>query len=174
MNYWKVILATVVIFGAGVLTGGLLVNYVDHPHTRNPHRAQASADAHPPENHEQHDQPRSQDIPPPRLAERMGKQFVQQLNDTLHLTPEQRVKIEKIIAEGQERNHEIWTNIAPKMRAVMQEVNQQIREELTPEQLKPFEELLKHPPRRPQNLTNEIVLPPINVPTKMPTNAPPF
>ena len=44
MNSWKVILATVVIFGAGVMTGGLLVNYVDHSHhpatTRpKPHRA---------------------------------------------------------------------------------------------------------------------------------------
>ena len=66
----------------------------------------------------------------PRLAKEMGKQFVQQLNDTLKLTPEQREKIEKIIAEGQERNREIWTNAAPKMRAVMQEVNQQIRSEL--------------------------------------------
>jgi hypothetical protein len=164
VNYWKVILATVVIFGAGVLTGGLLVNYVDHPHGKNSHHSQANADAHPPENH---DQPHSQDIPPPRLAETMGKRFVQQLNDMLHLTPEQRVKIEKIIAEGQERNHEIWTNVAPKMRAVMQEVNQQIRAELTPEQLKPFEELLKHPPRRPPFGTNA---PPANLPPL--TNAP--
>jgi hypothetical protein len=158
VNYWKVILATVVIFGAGVFTGGLLVNCIDHPHSKNAHHAQANADTHPPENH---DQPRPQDIPPPRLAERMGKQFVQQLNDTLRLTPEQRVKIEKIIADGQERNHEIWTNTAPKMRAVMQEVNQQIRAELTPEQLKPFEEMLKHPPRRPPFDTNA---PPANPP----------
>ena len=30
MNNWKVIFATAVIFGAGVITGGLLVNYVQH------------------------------------------------------------------------------------------------------------------------------------------------
>jgi hypothetical protein len=163
VNFWKVILATVVIFGAGVFTGGLLVNYVDHSHHGNGHRPPAGADARAPENR---DQPHPQDIPPPRLAERMGRQFVQQLNDTLRLTPEQRGKIEKIIAEGQERNHEIWTNVAPKMRAVMQEVNQQIRAELTAEQLKPFEELLKHPPRRPPFGTNA---PPANQPP--PTNA---
>ena len=34
MNSWKVILAAVVIFGAGVLTGGLLVNYVEPSHPR--------------------------------------------------------------------------------------------------------------------------------------------
>ncbi|HEX3856399.1 MAG TPA: hypothetical protein VHY30_03765 [Verrucomicrobiae bacterium] len=167
MNFWKVILATVVIFGAGVFTGGLLVNCIDHPHSKNPRHLQANADAHPPENHDR-DQPHPQDIPPPRLAEKMGKQFVQQLNDTLQLTPEQRKKIEKIIAVGQEQNREIWTNVAPKMRGVMQEVNQQIRAELTPEQLKPFEELLKHPPRRPLSGTNA---PPSNFPPP-PTNAP--
>ncbi len=170
MNYWKVILATVVIFGAGVLTGGLLVNFVDHSHPKNPHRSQANAGAHATTNNAT--PPRWAEIPPPRLAERMGKQFVQQLNDALQLTPEQRGKIEKLIADGQERNRELWTNVAPKMRAVMQEVNQQIRAELSPEQLKAFEELLKRPARRPQNLTNEVVLPPINIPTKMPTNAP--
>lgn len=160
MNSWKVILATVVIFGAGVVTGGLLVNYVDRSHHGNLHRPQANADVPPPPENHDHDQPHPQDIPPPRLAERMGKQFVQQLDDTLHLTPEQRGKIEKIIADGQERNHEIWTNVAPKMRAVILEVNQQIRAELTPEQLKPFEELLKHPPHRPPG-TNA---PPANLP----------
>jgi Spy/CpxP family protein refolding chaperone len=152
VNYWKVILATVVIFGAGVLTGGLLVNYVDHSHHGNLHRPQTMVGVSSQTNSPA--QPGALDFPMPRLAKEMGRQFVQQLNNTLHLTPEQRVKIEKIIADGQERNHEIWTNTAPKMRAVMQEVDQQIREELTPEQQKPFEELLKHPPRRPPFGTN--------------------
>jgi Spy/CpxP family protein refolding chaperone len=154
VNYWKVILATVVIFGAGVFTGGLLVNCIDHPHSKNPHRPPTPTDALPPENHDRAQQQRPPEIPMPRIAEKMGKQFVQQLNDTLQLTPEQREKIEKIIAAGQEQNREIWTNVAPKMRAVMQDVNQQIRAELTPDQLMQFEELLKHPPRRPQNSTN--------------------
>ena len=146
MNFWKVILATVVIFGAGVFTGGLLVDYVSHSHQKNPRHPQANAAMHAPTNTAA--LPRLLEIPRPPLAEKLGKQFVQQLNDTLQLTPEQRVKIEKIIADGQDRNRELWTNVAPKMRAVMQEVNQQIRAELTPEQLKPFEELLKHPPHR--------------------------
>jgi len=164
VNYWKVILATVVIFGAGVLTGGLLVDYVSHSHQKNPHRPPANGGARSATNNPP--QVRLPEIPRPPLAEKMGKQFVQQLNDTLQLTPEQRVKIGKIIAEGQDRNRELWTNVAPKMRAVMEEVNQQIRAELTPEQLKSFEELLKHPPRRPSG-TNT---PPAN--PKSSTNAP--
>lgn len=147
MNYWKVILATVVIFGTGVLTGGLLVDHVSHAHQKNSRRAPAKPVATPPTNHQA--PTNSSDFFMPRMAKEMGKQFVKQLNDTLKLTPEQREKIEKIIVEGQERNREIWTNVVPKMRGVMQEVNEQIRTELTPEQLKPFEELLKNPPRRP-------------------------
>ncbi len=153
MNYWKVILATVVIFGAGVLTGGLLVNYVTHPHSKNPRRPPANVAARPSTNNAAPG--RSPELPAPRMAERMGKQFVQQLNDTLKLTPEQREKIGKIISNGQDRNHEIWTNVAPKMRAVMQEVNQQIRAELTQEQLVQFEELLKRPPQRRPSGTNQ-------------------
>jgi Spy/CpxP family protein refolding chaperone len=167
VNFWKVILATVVIFGAGVFTGGLLVDHVDHSRSKNSHRPQANPGEHPAAT--DHDQPRPPDFPMPRLAKEMGKQFVQQLNDTLKLTPEQHEKIEKIIADGQERNHEIWTNTVPKMREVMQEVNQQIRAELTPEQLKPFEELLKHPQRRPPSSTNA---PPGSAPPPMPTSTP--
>jgi Spy/CpxP family protein refolding chaperone len=166
VNNWKVILATVVIFGAGVLTGGLLVDYVAHSHQKNPHHAQANPGTRSQTNNPA--QARVPEIPQPPMAERMGKQFVQRLNDTLQLTPEQRAKIEKIIAEGQDRNREIWTNVAPKMRAVIEDVNQQIRAELTPEQEKPFEELLKHPPRRPSG-TNA---PPANARPEKLTNAP--
>ena len=166
MNNWKVILATVVIFGAGVLTGGLLVDYVTHSHPKNFRRPQANAVVRPPTNNTV--VPGPQDFPMPRMAKEMGKQFVQQLNDKLLLTPQQREKIEKIIAAGQNQNLEIWTNTVPKLRAVIQEVNQQIRAELTPEQVKPFEELLKRPPRRP-SVTNA---PATTVRPLSPTNLP--
>ncbi len=171
MNHWKVILAiilaTVVIFGAGVLTGGVVADYVAHTHQKNSRRPPSPAVARTPTNTPA--PPAQSDFPMPRQAKEMGKQFVQQLNKTLQLTPEQREKIEKIIAEGQERNREIWTNTIPKMRAVMQEVNQQIRAELTPEQLKPFEELLKHPPHRQPSGTNNapVSLSPPEPPVKM-------
>ena len=151
MNFWKVILATVVIFGAGVFTGGLLVNYVDHSHR--PHHLPNEANSQSPENFEQESQQR---LPSPPLAERLGKQWVQQLDDKLRLTSEQHEKIEKIVADGQEQNRSLWTNVAPKMRAVIQDVNRQILEELTPEQQNFFEALMKqqHMPHRPQNSTN--------------------
>lgn len=146
MNYWKVILATVVIFGAGVFTGGLLVNHINHPHFKGPRHLPANGLARTGTNNAA--APGSAEVPLPRIAREMGKQFAQQLNDRLQLTPAQLGKIEKIIAAGQERNHELWTNVSPKIRAVIQEVNQQIRVELTPEQLVQFEKILKRPPRR--------------------------
>jgi len=164
MNSWKIILAALVIFGAGVVTGGLLVNHVkDKP----PGDREISSPA--PGNRALSDDHggRPPEVPLPRLAERLGKDFVHRLNDSLRLTPEQRDTIAKIVADGQERNRALWTNFAPQMHKVIQDVNQQIRAQLTPEQIKQFEELMKpHPARRPPG-TNA---PPESAPS---TNPPP-
>ena len=133
MNSWNVILATVVIFGTGVVTGGLLVNYVERPHPKMVRRAEnkpANA-THPVE------------AKTPRAPEMLSKEFVQQLDSALQLTPEQRESIEKIIIAGQEENRAIWSNNAAQVRKEMQDVQHQIREQLTPEQDKQFPELLK-------------------------------
>ena len=159
MNSWKVILATVVIFGAGVFTGGLLVNSVQRPHFRMMgHRPFANDnDAHPP--FEARD-PQSRtnffaNMPrPPRPPEILGDKFVQQLDDALKLTSDERASIQKIISDGQERNHEIWTNNSAQMREVIQDVRHRVRETLTADQQKLFEEMMKRVPRRPQNPTN--------------------
>jgi len=152
VNFWKIILATVVIFGAGVMTGGLLVNYVE----------QSRPDDHrpPPGNHDS-------DLPMPRSG-MFNKSFAQQLDDVLHLTPDQRNAIEKIIADGQQRNRDLWKLVSPQFRSVMQDVHQKIRDQLTPDQQKQFEVLLKqfHPPHHPPFGTNAPpdLPPPANVP----------
>jgi hypothetical protein len=175
VNYWKIILATVVIFGAGVLTGGLLVDSIQHSHPRNNfRRSAANGEAHPP-TEAREPQSRTNNLiampRPPRPPEILGDKFVQQLDDTLQLTPDQHALIQKIITDGQERNRAIWTNNSAQMRAVIQDVRHRVRETLTADQQKQFEELMKRVPRRPQNLTNEIVLPPINSQPNKPTNA---
>ena len=98
------------------------------------------------------------------------KDFVGHLDKALKLTPEQHAAISKIIAEGQERNREIWTNVAPKMREEMEQVHQRIRAELTPEQQKKFEAMTKQfaphgpprdrPPAGPPPATNNVPPPP--------------
>jgi len=167
MNSWKIILAAVVIFGAGVLTGGLLVNYVEQSHSKDIQRPPGELNPHPQANNRDLDQPRPQDLLKPRPPEMLNKQFVQQLDNALHLTPEQRAAIAKIVTDGQERNHEIWTNVAPQMHKVLQDVRLQIREQLMPEQRKQFEELLKRfrpAGHRPQPQSN----------SPSPTNKPPM
>lgn len=170
MNSWKVILATVVIFGAGVVTGGLLVNYVQHGRPELRHN---SGDQHREAAHE---------LPLPH-AEIMNKQFIQQLDDALHLTPDQRKAIEKILADGQQRNRELWKLVSPQMRMVIQDVNQRIRSKLTPEQQKQFAKLMKqlHPQRKPpgtngpsdtMSVTNLPAPESTNLPPDVETNAP--
>lgn len=152
MNSWKIILAALVIFGAGVMAGNLVNHRPFHAH-RTMEKETAPA--------ENRDQPH-RDLRSP-MADRLGKQFTQQLGEKLQLTPEQKDVIGKIIAEGQEKNRQIWTNVAPQMRAEILEVHRQIREQLTPEQREQFEELLKRP--RKSSGTN-------GVPAMTTTNAP--
>ena len=158
MNNWKVIFATVVIFGAGVVTGGLLVSSVDHARPRNyPRRPAAMAEVHPSVTNQS---PRQADAArPPRPPEVLSKQFLQQLDEQLHLAADQHEAIQKIISEGQNQ-----------MRKTLQDARLEIREVLTPEQRKDFDELVKRPVRKPGSGTNApAVLPSA---TSAPTNAP--
>lgn len=148
MNNWKVIFATVVIFGAGVITGGLLVNYVHHPHPNNKVSHRLAAAIHSPATNQFANQttnqsgyaPENAKVHPPEI---LSKQFLQRLDGDLHLTPEQHNAVQKIISDGQ--------NL---MRKVIQDARLEIREALTPEQCKIFDELMKRPFRKPIFGTN--------------------
>lgn len=143
MNNWKVIFATVVIFGAGVITGGLLVNYVDH-YKKAPRGKQAVKVEARLANAKQAETVK---LRPPEI---LCKQFLQQLNEPLQLTPEQRDEIHKIISDGQNQ-----------IRKTLQDARLEIREVLTPEQRKKFDLILKRPFRKPLFSTNgPAVLPP--------------
>jgi hypothetical protein len=160
VNSWKVILATIVIYGAGVMTGSLLVNHVEYSHPRNSHRPEtpgASGNSISKTNSQGQQAPR-----PARLPEMLSRQFLQRLNEELRLAPEQHEAIQKIITDSQNLMHK-----------TMQDARLEIREQLTPEQRSKFDELVKRPPRRPANSTNAPpVLPPANAPAAAPTNAP--
>jgi hypothetical protein len=150
MNSWKVILAAVVIFGAGVLAGELLA-HIDHSPLQNIPLPFVGARLH--SQMGDRDQRRPEEFPRPRSPEMLRKEFVEHLDKALKLTSAQHDAIHKIFTEGQERNRQIWTNsgVGPQMHRVMEDVQQQIRAELTPDQQKKFEALVKqfaphHPP----------------------------
>ena len=127
-----------VIFGAGVITGGLVVK-----HAAPPVRNRASRGAAAPTN-----------APAPNVvpAQLQRMEFLLRVRSELNLTPEQHDRIEKIIREGQEKSRKIWETVAPDMRKELQAVHEKIRVELGPEQRRRFEELLKRTPR--PNLKN--------------------
>ena len=139
-----------VIFGAGVLTGGLLVNYVDHSHPKNVRiafgrqtRERQAAN---------HDRNRSRaDSHRPRLPE-MLRQAIFCSSSTMNfkLTPEQHAAIRKIIAEGQEQQSRNLDERRPENAPGRGTGPATSARNLTPEQQKQFDELMKRSaPHRP-------------------------
>jgi predicted RNA-binding protein Jag len=157
VNTWKVILATLVIFGTGVITGGLLVVYSDSA----AHHAEKVTEVEGPRRNPP-PIPGSSAARDPRVPVAqhflLRKEFLNRLNEELKLTPEQRERIEKIMGEGQQRIQEFSQQIDPQVRAELAATRERIRAELTPSQQPLFADLLKRrpnsPPRGPTNAIN--------------------
>ena len=126
MKLWKVILASVVIFAAGAVTGALVIK------SAQPVAPVVKA----PEPH----------VPMPPIVQ---DRFLQRMKKELSLTPEQAAHFDKIFSESRERLRLLWDLIGPEVKAEMREVQDKVRAELKPEQRQRFEELLKErPPHR--------------------------
>jgi Spy/CpxP family protein refolding chaperone len=150
VNNWKVILATMVIFGTGVVTGGLLVHYAEGGSAR----VQAPGAAR---------------LAQPATPQMLRVEFLRRMGQELKLTAEQREQVDKIIKESQQRSRKIVEPVAPQLREELQRTKEEFRKLLTPEQNTRFEELLKlqqrpREPRRPAA--------PAPVPTNAPASAP--
>lgn len=124
MNNWKVIFATAVIFGAGVLTGGLLVNFVQRSE-RVPFHSESAARVRATAGH-------TEQNTRPHLPKSLSRQFLQKLDKALKLTPKQRESVRKIIGEGQGQ-----------ICKAIRDARSEICKVLTPRQRKKFEELIK-------------------------------
>jgi len=122
VKIWKVILATIVIFAAGVFAGGMFVKF-NTPQTSQPK--------------------------PPVPGILSQQHFQARLKQELQLTADQTNRIDKIFADSKERIKILWNLIGPEVQKERQEVHENIRAILTPEQREKFEQLLKEPPHRP-------------------------
>ena len=122
MSSWKVILATLIIFGAGVLTGMVVYQRTDERRQK-------------------------QFVPPPPPIIR--RDFVDRMQHEIQLTSEQRDRLEKTITESQERVRILWQLVGPEMAEEKRHLMEDIRQQLRPDQLDKFEQLMKRgPPRR--------------------------
>jgi len=135
VNTWKVILATMVIFGAGVVTGGLLVRQTILTHPL-----------------KQHSNVINRSIPSAPGVTRV--EFLRRAERELDLTAGQRAQTDKIISDSQERIKKVMEPVSPKIRDELNQTKDRFRALLTPEQQARFDEMLKkaaHPrdPRRP-------------------------
>jgi hypothetical protein len=121
VNPLKVILATLFIFASGVVTGGLLVfNIQPKPSVTSESQAQ---------------------IPMPWFFQRMD--FFRRIRRELDLSAEQDTKIQQIINEGQDRLRPLWQEVGPRMQDELRLVRRQIAAELTPDQQKRFDQLIR-------------------------------
>ena len=125
MSSWKVILATLVIFTAGLFTGGALVSRFKHPKLYPARPAQDMAPGLP----------------------ILNREFLLRMEKDLELTRTQRERIENILRDSRERTAILWKLLEPEWREELRHVTGQIREELGPDQRARFEELLKRPRR---------------------------
>ncbi|MEY4387293.1 MAG: hypothetical protein RLY20_2576 [Verrucomicrobiota bacterium] len=128
-----------VIFATGVITGGLLVKNTSTANGNRPPKVVVRTNQ-PPVN-----------VTPPQM---MRMEFLLRARNELQLTPEQHDRVEKIIREGQDKSRKIWDGVAPELRKELQSVHEKIRSELTSDQRRKFEQLLKNQPRQPGNADN--------------------
>jgi Spy/CpxP family protein refolding chaperone len=139
VNTWKVILAALVIFGAGLVTGNVLNRISDE--------SKAAATTATPRSGT-----RTSSQPPISLEQLRKVELMGRVQKELELTPEQHARIEKIISDAQERISELWQQVAPDIHDEYDDVQKKLCEELTPDQKKLFDDLMKkqqHPPHKP-------------------------
>ncbi len=116
MSPWKVILATIVIFTAGLVAGGVGVRQFVKPA-----------------------RPKEPTLQPRWLRE----EYVRYMAMELKLTPEQRKNVLKAVHESQERIHILIDLIGPEMEEELRMARESIRAQLTPAQANQFDELVK-------------------------------
>ena len=116
-----VVLATVVIFAAGVVTGSLIVKKTSRPQITQPFWGRFE----------------------------MTRRAIDELDRQGDLTPKQHARIDHIIQDSQELIADYWSILEPDVQEVFRKMRESIREELTPDQRQRFEEMARKRMNRP-------------------------
>jgi Spy/CpxP family protein refolding chaperone len=139
VSSWKAILAAVVIFGAGLVTGAAWIKLSASKSTTVASAPKPNGNA-----------TTNAAARKPLSLEHLKKvQLMGRVQRELDLTPEQHERIDKIITDGQERIRDLWDQVAPEIQDELDDVQTRLCKELTPEQHKRFDELMKASKNKP-------------------------
>lgn len=116
MNPWKFILATVLIYGTGVVTGALVTTLVERPHRAAARPAQQLT-----------------------YSQIQRAEFLGRLQKQLDLTLDQHERIGHILRDSNQRTKPYWDPVAAKMQDEIRTVTEKIRTELKPDQVVKFD-----------------------------------
>ena len=120
-----------VIFGTGVVTGGLLVRHAERGRVRHPPRLGSLV------------RPAQ-----PVTAGVMRIEFLRRLERELELSAAQREPIDRILREGQERTKKVMDTVEPRRREEFKKTMEEFRAVLTPEQRHRLDALVKQQQQR--------------------------
>jgi len=127
VKIWKVVIAVMLIFGAGVVTGGLLVRSLV---PRQAKSAQTTTIMGTP-------------TAPGSPVSPARQMFVQKVKRELDLSSDQSAQVDEIMRESRKRMNKIYEPVMPEAREETRRVRQEIQALLTPEQKRKFNEVFK-------------------------------
>jgi len=139
VKIWKVILAVVVIFGAGLVTGALVMRN----HMRAAQKPPTAVPGGPPGS---------------GMWGVSRSQFVEKMHRQVNLTPEQCKEVDRIMKESHDRMAKLWEPIAPQAREETKLVREEILAVLTPDQRPKCEEFFKAKYKKDRANTNSVEL----------------
>jgi hypothetical protein len=128
VNAWKPILAAVVIFAAGVVTGGFVVDF---------------GAPKPPRAFPRERGPRNAERGPGSRTEGQLNWLMKRIQLDLKLTDKQAATVESAFKASREEMKLTFEELRPRMRASTEKLKESLRDDLTEEQIAKFEKYLR-------------------------------
>lgn len=136
VSTWKITGAALLIFATGVFTGGVTVGLANRAARLRSRPAAGPSESRP----ATPGSPAPLSLRPPGWAR---LEVLRRMGDELRMTPEQRSRIEARIQESEQRLRRHWEPVAGRVQEEIRQLRQDIQRELTPEQWRRFDELVK-------------------------------
>lgn len=137
---WKIVLASLLIFAAGVLTGGITTGAAIRAAKGLPERGTQTASPKPPS--PALGKAATNRLPASLFAVQRIETFRRACNQ-VGIDPAQRSRIESLTTDSTERLRALWAPVAPRLQQEVRELRKHIAAELTPEQRVRFDALLE-------------------------------